>query len=180
MANLLSTAELREHIETDLLDAALGRLNESADFRVIERAGPVASETESFIIFKPNDYPDGRDRVLTLERSPGVITSISEQLFDNTPVILSVDDYSVIGDQLERLNDGTNPRFYWGHRVIVVYAPVDNTTVRKGVIIDLVKLEVAYQGVASEKAGDYSMSAPEYLKAREAVLDALKPIFSFS
>lgn len=180
MANLLTTDQLREHLETDLINDALGRLNDAADALVIQRAGPVATKTDNFVIIRPNDYPQGRDRVLTLERELGSITSITEQFFDNTPVVLSADDYSVIDNQLERLNDGTNPGWYWGHRVTVVYAPEDTTAIRKIAVVDLVKLEVAYQGVASEKAGDYSMTAPEYRTAKEAILNTLIPNYIFA
>ena len=183
MATLLTVAQVREHVETDLIDSALTRLNNSADAQVIRRAGLLASETDDFVIVNANDYPLGRDRVLTLKRplgNTGTITSISEQFFDNTPVLLSADDYSLIGDQLERLNDGTNPGYYWGHRVIVIYAPEDDTAIREDAIIALIKLSVAYQGVKAEKAGDYSMSAPDYKAERDAVLNTLVPNFSFS
>lgn len=180
MATLLTVTEVRDHVETDLIDSALTRLNESADAQVIRRAGPLSVEVDTFNIVKPNDYPDGRDRVLTLNRTPDSLTSITEQIFDNAPVTLSADDYDLIADQLERLNDGTNPRYYWGHKVIVTYAPVDTTAERKEAIIALIKAAVAYQGVKGEKAGDYSMSAPEYRLEREAILNTLIPNYSFS
>ena len=179
MANLLTTDELREHLETDLVEAALARLNDDAQARVDEHAGPLATETDIFQVVSA-DYPDGRDRVISLTRPLDSVTNVTEQIFDADPVVLAVDDYFISGNQLQRLTTGTNPRTYWGHKVTVVYAPVNNEATRKGVIIDLVKLAVAYQGVKADGAGDYRMTAPAYKAARAEVLDALTPTYSFA
>ena len=179
MANLLTTAQVREHVETDLVDDALGRLNDAADLRVIQRGGPLANETDTFVV-DSNDYPEGRDKSIFLERLPGAISSVSEQIFDNTPVVLAADDYYQVGTQLERRDDGTNPRSRWGHRVIVAYVPESDEAIRKQIIIDLIKLEVAYQGVAKEKAGDYSMEAPDYQAEQERILSQLAPEYTFA
>ena len=179
MATLLDTSDLRENIETDLIDAALQRLNEAAELLVIQRGGPLSSDTKTYII-NSSDYPDGRDKFITLSRPPGSISSISEQIFSSDPVILDATDYDIIGSNLERLNDGTNPRSCWGHKVIIIYVPEDNEAIRKGVIIDLVKAAVAYQGVSEEKAGDFSMKAPAFRAEREAILSRLNPSFRFA
>lgn len=178
MANLLTVDELREHIETGLNADALGRLNDDADLAVIRSVGPLAVDSQVFAI-APCDYPDGRDKVVTLTRELGTVTEITEQIFDNTPDVLAADDYVVDGSQLTRLDTGTNPRSYWGHRVTVTIAPLDTTATRKIAIVDLVKLEVQFQGLADETAGDYRMTAPEYLEAKKQVLAKLTPGMGF-
>ena len=180
MATLLSATELREHIETDLEDSALDRYNDDADSDVILRYGPVATESQVFDI-NPNDYPFGRDVFLNLKRKAASITSITEQVLNETPVVLDATDYQLLeGSRIERLDTGVNARNLWGQRVTVTYAPVDTTAKRKGVIIALVKLDVNYDGFGEERSGDHWAKTENYNADREAVFKRLEPSPSFA
>ena len=179
MATLLTIADVRTHVETDLTDPALTRLNDDADATVIERFGPLDTDTEQFFV-NSGDYPNGRDKFINLSRKPANVTSITEQFFDNAATVLSADDYELVGSQLRRLDTGTNPGTVWGHVVNVVFVPYDTTKTRKVVIIDLIKLEVEYRGLSSEAAGDYKMSAPKYHDEKEAILKRLAPRLGFA
>ena len=172
MAALVSLADLKTHIEAELADAALQRLLDAAEQTVEQRFGDVTSQVDEFVV-DHDMFPDGRDKSVVLTREAGSIATVTEQLFSDTADTLAADDYDLRGLVLERLNTGTNPRSRWGHRVTVTYAPFDDTSQRIPVIINLVKLELAYRALGAEKAGDYSMTAREYHKERESILGAL-------
>lgn len=181
MANLLSNAEVKQHVETDLVDDAVTRLNDDADATVIDRFGPLDTDMEQFFV-DSRDYPNGRDKFINLSRKPASIATITEQFFDNTPTTLSADDYELVGSQLRRLDTGTNPGTVWGHVVNVTFVPDDTTKTRKVVIIDLIKLEVEYRGLETEWAGDYKMQAPAvgYHAAKEEILKRLVSRLGFA
>ena len=175
MATLLTVADLREHIETDLGNDALGRYNDDVDSDVILRYGPVLTESKFFEI-SPTSYPEGRDERLDLHRKADSITTVTEQVGNNTPVVLNADDYELLsGTQIKRLDTGTNPRNLWGHDVTVAYVPVDTTAKRKGVIIAIVKMDVVYNGFTEEKSGDYWANTEAYTADREAAFKRLEP-----
>ncbi len=132
------------------------------------------------LLIQANNNPDGRDRSVVLTREAASITSVTEQLFNDTADTLAANDYDLRGLVLERLQTGTNPRGKWGHRIIVTYVPYDDTSQRIPVEVNLVKLELAYRGLSSEKAGDYRMDSREYYKERESILGALKRGLNFA
>ena len=175
MATLLTVTELREHIETDLINDALERYNDDVDSDIILRYGPVATETEIFDI-NPDDYPSGRDKFLSLKRKATSITSITEQVLNDTPDTLDASDFQLLEERrLERLDTGIAPRNLWGQRVTVVSVPVDTTAKRKGVIIAIVKMDVIYNGFSEERSGDHWSSTAAYNADREAAFKRLEP-----
>jgi hypothetical protein len=165
---LLTLAQVREHVETDLVDDALQRLIDAEDEEILKRCGPPTSQTE---ILK------GGDTHLYLSRLVSTITSIAEQVEDTTTT-LAADDYDLWWNQaLEREEDGTNPRAVWGERVTVVYLPQDQTSQRIMTLIQLVQLAVRYSGVQQESvgSGDYSVGNYDYQHERERLLRKLEP-----
>lgn len=172
MTVISALADLRTNVESGLADAALTRLWYDAEELVEQRFGAVDSQVDEFVV-DDVAYPFGRDKLLTLTRPVVSITSITEQWFDDSATTLASDDYDQRRRILERLDSGTNPQTYWGHRVIVTYVPVDQTNRRVGVVIDLVKLQERYEGVKSEKVGDYQMTAPDYERERNQILARL-------
>ncbi len=153
---ILTTTELREHIETDLGDDALQRLADDAESLIIATAGETGSRTENFNAF---GFPSGRDRVIFAALAIDTITSINERDdLDGDPTTLSSDDWEKQGKrQLFRLGGGTNPRSLWAQHVTLIYQPVVDTTIRKMVQVDLVKLENMFSGAAREEQGDFEV-----------------------
>lgn len=176
---LLTLVQLKEHIEAELADDALQRLLDAAEQTVEERFGVVTLQVDKYVV-DDSLYPEGRDQSVILTREAGSITTVTEQLFSAAADTLAADDYDLRGLLLERLDTGTNPRQKWGHRVIVTYVPFDDSSQRIPVIVNLVKLELAYRGQKSEKAGDYNMDSREYHKERESILGALKRGLNFA
>jgi hypothetical protein len=168
MAALLTLAQIREHVETDLSNDALQRLIDSEDAEIVQRFGALSTQTE---IFK------GGSERLFLSRLVSSITSISEEVGETTTT-LAADDYELWWSQeLDRDPDGTNGRSTWGERVTVVYVPQTMTAQRTAVLTQLVQLAVRYNGVQQESvgSGDYSATSADYQRERERLLSKLAP-----
>ena len=165
---ILSNAQLQEHVETDLSDNALQRINDAETAEIIRRFGDYDTATELL---------PGGEVMLVLSQKAGSFTSVTETVSD-TDTALAADDYRLwYGAMLERLDDGTNPRSTWGDRVSVVYVPEDKLPQRRLVLINLVKLAIEYRGLKSEDigAGDYRMTQLQYNEERENILRSLVP-----
>ncbi len=168
---ILNNAQLGEHIEHDLSDNALQRLNDADTAEILRRFEALDTVTELL---------PGGEKMLILKQKLGSdgITSVTETV-GTTDTVLAADDYRLWygGAMLERLEDGTNPRSRWGDRVSVVYVPEDRLAQRRLVLIQLVKLAFEYRGLKSEAvgAGDHSMTALDYTTERENILRSLVP-----
>lgn len=159
---LLTVAEIREHIETDLTTDALTRLLDDADAEIIDRLGALATETEVF-------EAEGLLR-LVLRRKAQSITSAKETILE-TDYTLASNDYSLLSDgyTLERRQGTNEPHIRWRGIATIVYVPKDETARRKRLLVDLVKLIVQYDARASKSLGDYSVQNRDYAKEREAL-----------
>jgi len=167
----LTVAQFREHLETDLLEAALQRHIDDAEQEIDRKVGALATET---------DYARnvGSANALFLKRRAFTITTVVEELEATegtfTPTTLDPTDHRLIeGHQLVRLSSGVNPRATWGDLVTIIYVPEDDTAMRLGVTIDLVKLAVQFSGLDSEKVGDWSVSQSKYAAKKTEVLQKL-------
>lgn len=87
-----------------------------------------------------------------LSRPIGAVTSIAEYLYlgDTAPATLATTDYFIWATEgrIERVLTAAK----WGALVSVTYTPVDDTALRKSVLVDLVRL------ATSEDAGGGSVS----------------------
>ena len=167
----LTVAQFREHLETDLVDAALQRHIDGAEELIVKVAGELHTETDVV------RYAVGAN-TLFLERRASSITTVIEELeivegtFETT--ILAADDYRLLStNQLKRLSSGTNPRATWGNVVTVIYVPESDAFTRLGVTIDLVKLAVQFTGLDSEKIGEWAASQSKYEAKKAATLQKL-------
>ena len=165
--SLITIAELKTHVETDLSDAALQRVIDGQERAIFGKYGDHDSASEVF--------EETFSKVIFPGRKVSAITSITERVGD-TDTVLSSDDYEVItgGGRIDRLGTGTNPATYWGDRVTVVYTPVDTSALRIQVLIDLCILTLAFNGLKRESTGDYSSEAKEYNKERRELLSTLQ------
>lgn len=170
--SILTTDELREHIETALGDDALQRLLDAAEELIVARAGTTGQRVE---------IVGGGDRFLALSKRVDTVASITE-LVGTTTYTLAADDWlQRDGDMLlERLQYGTNPSSYWRGQVTVTYTPVSDDATRKKVQIDLCQLAITYQpGISEEDIGEWrqvfttSNSAWNVTEEREAILSQL-------
>lgn len=184
MTALLTAAQLREHVETDLPDTALDRIILAEEGEIVRRYGPHATAAETL---------QGGDEFLVLARAAASITAVTETI-GLTDTVLAADDYRLWpGGRLQRRADGTTGSFQpnvmggvidtlnvtprWGDRVAVTYVPVDETAQRTLVLVQLCKLAIQYSGLKSESVGggDHSETTADYPVEREKLLRSLRP-----
>jgi hypothetical protein len=86
----------------------------------------------------------GGQKSIYLKRPIGSVTSISEYLFlgDSAPQVLSSTDYYVWNEEgrIERVYGYGYGSGKWGVVVSAVYTPVDDTDLRKQVLIELLRI----------------------------------------
>lgn len=170
---LLTTAQVREHVESDLGDDAFGRVVDGADAEIVRRLGALATQTELL---------EGGSRYLHLGRKASAVSAAVERYpavgGGYTETDLEDDDFSLLGDgrRVERLADGTNEAATWQGLVTVTYVPADAASAERGVLlVNLVKLELAYSGLSSDGVGDVrSQAYADHAAAKDALFRPLK------
>lgn len=170
--SLISIAELKQHVETDLDDDAIQRLIDDAEDEIDERHGGLESQTD---VINNAEL----STCLFLSRKVVSITSVTEEFISGGDVdstVLDSTDYRVRSNnrQVDRLSDGVNPRSTWANSVIFVYVPKDETNRRVRVTIDLVRLAIQYTASKAERTGDFSMTSVEYEKERSQLIARLE------
>jgi len=169
----VTITDLRENIETDLPDAALTRLLAEAVLDVESRFGDDSAQTVVL---------DGGGRYLRLLRPAASVSAIVEKALDRSVLAtLDATDYEVRhgGRLIERLEGGNNSRGEgWADIVSVTYTPHAEEAIRNGVLIDLVKAAISYEGlIKNQVVGDYDSEgdlAPDtYTRERENILRRL-------
>ena len=170
MASLLTLAEIRTNVETDLVDAALQRLIDDAEAEMIRVAGPHSAAGSA----EQTAYPERLTADIFLTRQASAVTEVIETLAD-TDTTLAADDYELLngGRILRRLSDGTNGRSEWGDRVKVTHTPTTDEDQRKGVLIEVVALAVQYKGLGAEREGDWQGTHLDYTKERARLFKRL-------
>lgn len=161
---LMSLPEVRQNIETGLLDEALQRIMDAAEQDIDNRYGAVGSQVDDL---------EGGGKSIWTTRPISSITTIVETVLDDKTT-LATDDYTIRHDiQLDRENDGTNGRMLWGHRVKITYVPVDTTARRRGVYLRLITLAIQYSGLDSSRQGDFSSKGLDYSTERDKILSGI-------
>lgn len=142
---MLTVPDVREHVTTDLSDAAIQRLLDAAYADIEREIGPAGERT---VVLEAV----GRYVVLPLDEL--TITAVVEDA-DGLRTSLAADDWRRRGVVLERLSTGTNPRTSWLGRVEVTLAP-DDEALRDRTALALVQLGVeAHPGLASQQIGEW-------------------------
>mgnify|MGYP001566961925 CR=1 FL=1 len=166
---ILTVAEVRDNVETSLIDDALSRLIDNADQEIIDRLGALASQTEML-------FGDGLT-LLPLARKASAITSATERI-DETDYALATNDYELLGDGYHvQRKQGTNASLYWRGRVTIVYVPIGGASgelaSRKKLLVDLVRLDAAYEAVRSSSIGDVQKTFLDHAAERDGLFRQL-------
>lgn len=172
MSTLLSLAELRGVIPTDLSDASLQLFLGDAQAEISRRCGAHDSQIDTL--------DSAGDRWIFPTKPIGSVTSIKERLYRTSEEItLAENDYSIHdnGRSLLREPDGDNPRYIgWGRIVTVAYEPAgasDELSRRKRAQLDLVKLAIHHEGISQSKVGNLSVNHVDYERERSRILRRL-------
>lgn len=174
----ITASSFKTYFQTDLADAVLtAYIDDATDF-CVERAGPQGEQT---VVLQS----EGRYLVLPKAIAAAAdVSEIIERQADTTNTLTTADWRWNGGRILERLTSG-NPDF-WGTTfgfacdVVVTYTPKDDANRRDRVVVDLVKLAIQYSGLASERAGDYAMTAQVYAQERDRIVRQLNTRMAFA
>jgi hypothetical protein len=171
---LLTVADFRQFDAAEAFeDTAIQLLLDATEAEIVRAAGPAGSATE---------YVRSGGRYTYLRRKAASVTSVTETDTSGTSLVLAADDYALwpAGAVIERLRTGTNPRSTWRDRSVVVYVPADDSDIRTGVQLDLMRLAMNYNpGTTAETIGSWSEqlasnSAWNASKERATILDRLR------
>lgn len=164
---LLTVDEVRDHVETSIVDDALERLIDNADQEIIDRLGALASQTEVL-------EGEGLE-FLHLHRRASSITSAVERILETNYTLAST-DYLLLNDgyRIQRLQGTNFPAVLWNGKVTIVYVPADETVARKKLLVDLVRLDCVYDATKSKGIGDVSVTAVDHAAERVALFAQLQ------
>lgn len=164
--SLVSVAEVRALVSTELSDDDLQDVIDREEAELASRIGPLTgARTETF-------YPDHSVQRLYLRRPTATVTVTS----DGTALTLGDDDgeYKLLANGTALVYNANN----WGEVVTAAYTPNDELRVKR-VLIELIRLTVTETGFVSERIGQYSYQraqAPGAVQAtREALIRGLMP-----
>lgn len=166
---------LKERIESDLSDTELQAILDAAAAEIDRRFGPNGEITV---------YRDGGGKHLGLLRplDGGESATVVEiepagSADPSARTTLANDDYRILhrGRTLERLCGGSNSRSRWADQVEVTYTPVSDQAQRDEVVVKVAAIDVQYQGIKSERAGDWQVNYPDAAAERESHIMTLQP-----
>lgn len=163
--SLVSLQEAKALINSHLQDSELQALIDRVEAELVTRFGAAGTSDISEDCY-------GDDCELFTSRPFSAITSVTDyQQIGSSGTSVSSTEYQAIGKQgyLKKASGS------WGIYTTVVYAPIDQDSQRKRVIIDLVKLDLARSPLAMEQVQDeFEYQSPEDWNAeREKIIRSL-------
>lgn len=162
---LLTVAQIKEHVETDLSYDELNLLLADAEQLITCTAGEPTASTETHL-----HSPREANTRIWLKQRAATITTVIERGIDGVETTLAGSGYRLMleGRVLERINAA------WAPEVRIAYTPVSDLATRKRVQVDLVKLAIQYEALGSNAIGsDVSQSHLSYQAEREKLLRGL-------
>lgn len=158
--SLVTVAEARALVSTDLSDADLQKVIDREEAELAARIGLLTgARTETL-------YPDHSTERVYLRRPTTAVTVTN----DGEAVTLGDDDgeYRLVknGSALHLVNDN------WGEVVTAAYTPSDELRVKR-VIIELIRLTITETGFVSERIGQYSYQRAQTPGAAQSTREAL-------
>lgn len=182
---LLSVAELRSLIQTDITDPGLALLEAIAESEIVGRYGPNYPGPNTYTKTR-TDLSVVNSNWVYLDRPVESIVSITEYYgneLSELSRVLDPTDYRIHygGYGIERIGTGVNQSWLFGHRVVIVYVPKDDSMKRRGVIVELVRMSTRSTGLKTETTGNVSSSGfDSYSQARQDLIDSLGSGLDFS
>ena len=164
-STLLTVAQVRAHVETELSDSAFERLIDSQDARIRRMVGP-----HDGTLTVDNYRTDGLHRIW-LPRPAETVTSVEER-YETDATWTTVDSGNYyLSDEGNTINR-TDTRFL--PLAKIVYEPVAENDLRMQALIDLVRLRVADDAMASHTDGDFSATSVDYAREERRILEPLR------
>ncbi len=173
MTSLVSTDEARARISTGLTDDQLQAVIDGVEEEITKRIGAPYEDDSTTI----TETVKGKAKSIYLKRPIKSVSSVTEyaQLSDTTGSALTEnEEFYVWPDQgrIERIGGIWGNTGIWNRMVKVIYVPRDQRKQRKGVIIDLVRLELNRSAMYQESVGgEFSYTAPNnWEKERQRIM----------
>ena len=169
-SDLLTVAEVKEHVTTGLSGAALERVIDSQDAYIRRMVGQHDPAATMVYVYEGED--PGLSRVW-LPRPASAITSVEDRRADmfSEWTVRAAASYR-LADQGRSVEVAVRP---FEQLVRVTFTPISQNAERIQALIDLVRLETQDSGLESERDDTYSYSAKDKMKARREIIAALKP-----
>lgn len=165
MPSLLSTDEIREHVDTDLSDTALQLLIDAADADLVRTHGPHATDGSVVEHHNPRDG----DRYVFLRRPADGAVVVTRTYYDDAPAVVDATEYRLDAPRKVALLG-----CLWGYGpVTVAYTSTADLAARRSVLMDLVRLAIRYEAASSTRMGDAQVSHVEYEPERARILARL-------
>ena len=163
-SSLLTLEQVRSIVETDLSDAALEIIVDAADADILSLYGPHSGPISEIV--------QGGALRLFPRQTIETLTSVSEWGYgkaESEAVSVGSDAYQVRfeGRGVECLQR------YWAYNVKLTYTPVDQRAERRAVLVDMVKVDVVYEGLRSSRTGDSSLQHVDHESERNGILNRL-------
>ena len=173
-STLISTDDVVSFLETDKIDSEVEILIDSADKAIRDVYGPHVdgnrdvrlSDTYGFEVILP--YPPAAMIAEIREYSNDELSSAAE--------VVPEDEYELEnGGRIVR-----RPEKAFGQRLIVSYTPVDDSSERKHILVDLIRLADQYEGVKMEEIGAGQSSGVstehlDYVVEWNRILNRMRP-----
>lgn len=165
MTTILSVDEVRQHVETDLSDMALQQRIAEADALIVRRAG-----AHTGVVAELHSLAPGAELLFTRRDIDTGESVVVKTIVGGVETTLTVDVDYVIDSvrQVRRIGCA------WTPLVRITYTPVSDAAIRKGVLIDLVRLALTYQAVNAESVGDVSVTHADYAREQRRILSRLR------
>ena len=172
-SDLLTVAEVKEHVTTGLTDAALERLIDAQDSYIRRMVGP--HDPATTMEHETDNSRSGpvRERVW-LPRPASSISKVEDRyLFDSAWTVRDDTEYYLSdGGRSVRVKHDFGEWFRT--EVRVTFTPVAENAERSQALIDLVRLELQDTGLESERDDTYRYTAKDKLKAQREIIMPLK------
>lgn len=175
-STLITTTDMAEHIETELTDTELERLIDSADSAIRDVYGDHGTGQRTIYVDNLN-----RSKMIFVPYPPA--SSVGEVSHYRATETAS-QAVTVPASEYETRNGGTiivRPAKRFSERVRIRYTPVDHTSERLHILIDLVRLSSVYSAVSEEesgagRSGGSTTTYLDYKKEWDRILYRMRPL----
>ena len=173
-SELLTVAEVKEHVTTGLSDTALGRLIDAQDSYIQRMVGPHDPAT-TMVYETESGYASGQGlQRIWLPRPASSISTVEDRYpYDSEFTVRAGSEY-YLSDGGRSVNLKLHFYEFFRPVVRVTFTPVSENAERAQALIDLVRLETQDTGLKSERDDTFSYEAKDKLKARREIIVPLK------
>lgn len=183
MSDLITPLQVRQHIETALEDEAIQRLIDRCSADIDHNCGALVIDDDYETPVEVTQYftRSGGQSSLRPQHPVDSVVSLEElttasDLSDDSTELVEGEEFWLDGNVIRR-KDGVG----FGSRVRLVYVPQDVRALRRGVIIQMIKLEINVDpGTGFEGAGSWQHTSQDYEQQRQHLLWSLCPPPTFA